>query len=101
MSKKKKKQKKYHDDSEYDYSDINYSGDIRKLMNDIADSIQGYIEYIETYAIFEGTTEIEWEKNMKQVKKLIKKLRKGDPSVFDISTLNEVLATDHKLIIGV
>ena len=99
--KKKKKKKKTYDDNDYDYSDINYSGDIRKLMNEIADSIQGYIDYIETYAIFEGTTESEWDKNMEIAKKLIKKLRKGDPSVFDIPTLNEVLASGHNLVLGV
>ena len=99
---KKKNKKKYngYDDSEYDYSDINYDGDIRKVMRDIASAIEGYLDYAETYAIFEGITEKEWETNMKIAKKLVKKLRKGDPSVFDIDTLNKVLATDHQLVIG-
>ena len=98
MSKKKKK-KNHYDKTEYDYSEINYSGDIRKLMDDIANSIEGYIDNMETYAIFEGMTEAEWDKNMKIAKKLIKKLRKGDPSVFDIDTLNRVLASGHKIVL--
>ena len=103
MGKKKKKKNRMmevYDENDYDYSDINYNGDIRKLMGHIASSIEGYIDYIETYAIFEGITEKEWETNMKIVKKLIKKLKKGDPSVFDVQTLNEVLATDHELVVG-
>ncbi len=96
MGKKKKK----NNIDEFDYSDINYNGDIRKLMLNIAESIEGYLDYMETYAIIEGISEEEWEKNMKIGKKLIKKLRKGDPSVFDIPTLNEVLSSDHQLVIG-
>lgn len=96
-NKKKKKKKKK---EEYDYSDINYDGDIRKMMKELADSIKGYIKYMEVYVIFEGVTEDEWKKNMKVAKKLIKKLKKGDPSVFNIDVLNEMLADDHKLVIG-
>lgn len=101
MGKKNKKKKcLINEDNEYDYSDINYNGDIRKFMTNIADSIEVYIDFIETYAIFEGITEDAWKQNMKIAKKLIKKLRKGDPSVFNISKLNEVISSNHKIIIG-
>lgn len=99
-NKKKKNKKKKKTDDEYDYSDINYSGDIRKLMKQMANSLECYIDFIETYAIFEGITEDEWQKNVKNIKKLIKKLRKGDPSVFDINNMNEVLTQGHQLVIG-
>ena len=96
MGKKKEKKKK----KIYDYSNINYDGDIRKMMKELARSIKGYIDYVEVYAIFDGITEKEWKKNMKRAKKLIKKLKKGDPSVFNIEVLNQVLDSDHKLVIG-
>ena len=96
----KNDKKKKNKEEEYDYSDINYSGDIRHLMSDIADSLEGYIDYIETFVIFSGITEKEWEKNIKTVKKLIKKLRKGNPSVFNIDELNNVLASEHQIIVG-
>lgn len=99
---KKKHKKQYKDDAndKYDYSDIIYDGDIRELMKNLADSIEGYIDYIETNAIFEGITEKEWDAQMEVAKKLVKKLRKGNPSVFDIETLNEVLASNHNLIVN-
>lgn len=98
--KKPKKKKKDHDDILYDYSDINYGGDIRKLMDQFADSIEGYVDSVNTYFIFEGINKEEWKKMKKQAKKLIRKLREGDPSVFDINVLNEVLASDHSIIVG-
>ena len=99
-NKKKKRKKKKNRDNEYDYSDIHYRGDIRKVMNAIADSLEDYINYIEVYIIFEGITEDDWIKNMKIAKKLIKKLRQGNPDVFDIPSLNELLDSGHDLIIG-
>ena len=104
VKKKKKKKKKKEKSNEYDlndfdYSDINYNGDIRKLMNDIADSIEGFLDYLEVYIIFEGASEKKLKKNINICKELIKKLRKGDPSVFDISALNEILASGHNLLI--
>lgn len=98
--KKKKKKQKEHDVTEYDYSDINYNGDIRKLMTQIADSIEEYVDSINSYFIFDGVHKDEWDMMEKKIKKLIKKLRKGDPSVFDIQTLNEVLASEHPIILG-
>lgn len=105
MGKKKKLKQKdvfeFDDDAEYDYSDIHEDPDtLRETMKKMADALECYKDYIETYAIFEGITEKEWEENMKLIKKLIKKLRRGDPSVFDISALNDVLDSDHNLIVG-
>ena len=94
IKKEKKKKKK-----KYDYSDINYDGDFRKVMKEHAKSLKGYIKYLEVYVIFEGMTEKEWKENMKIAKKLIKKLKKGDPSVYNINVLNEMLADNHKLVI--
>ena len=95
-----KKKKKKKNRGKYDYSDINYDGDFRKVMKQHAKAIKGYIKYIEVYAIFEGMTEEEWEENMKIAKKLIKKLKKGDPSVYNIDELNSTLAENHKLVIN-
>lgn len=94
----KKKKKNFYDD-EYDYSDIHYDGDFRELCQKIANSIEEFMELMETYAIFDGMTEDEWNSNIKKLKKLCKKLRKGDPSVFDIDRLNELLDSGHGLII--
>ena len=94
--KKKKKKKK----AKYDYSDINYDGDFRKVMKEHAKAIKGYIRYLEVYAIFEGMTEDEWKENIKIAKKLIKKLKKGDPSVYNIEELNNTLAENHRLVIN-
>ena len=99
--KKKDKVDKDDEPEEFDLSEINADeDDIRKKMKAMANSIECYLDYIETYAIFDGITEEEWKKNVKTVKKLIKKLRKGDPSVFDIPTLNNVLSQGHQLVIG-
>lgn len=93
---------KYNQDGEYDYSDIHEKEEkIIKAMKKMADSFECYKDYIETYAIYSGITEKEWKQNVKVVKKLIKKLRKGDPSVFDIEALNEALDSDHGLIMGI
>lgn len=89
------------DHSKYDYSDFNYDGDFLGLMRKIADSIESYIDYMETYAIYEGVTESEWNKNIKIANKLIKKLRKGDPSVFNVEALNDILSSDHHLIMNI
>ena len=99
---KKKKQKHIlaHENEEYDYSDIHYNGDIRKLMNDFADAIEGYLDSVNTYYIFEGVNEESWKKMKKKTKKLIKKLRQGDPSVFNIRMLNEVIESDNSIYMG-
>ena len=96
--KKKKHNKKY---EEYDYSEIHCDEyDLQAKMKKMAEALEYYKDYIETYTIFEGITEEEWEKNMQQLKKLIKKLKKGDPSVFDIDALNDMLDSGHQLVFG-
>ena len=84
----------------YDYSKIHYDGDIKELMTNIADNLEEYLIYVKTYAIFDGMSEEEWNENMKTAEKLIKKLRKGDPSVFNINELNNALDSEHDIILG-
>ena len=93
MGKKDKKTKKHVDSSadNYDYSDIEYSGDIRQMMRESADNLKVFLDYIEVYLIYEGMTSDQWKKTKRGLKKLIKKLRKGDPSVYDVTELNEYL----------
>lgn len=98
--KKKKKQKKYVNNDILDFSDIDYNGNFHKVMKQMADSLEYYINTADTDFIFDGISEDEWKKNVAIVEKLIKKLRKGDTSVFDIPTLNEVLSQGHQLVIG-
>ena len=99
--KKKKKEKEDNEYEEYDYSEINADEYyIRKKMKAMANSFEEYIDCIDTYAIFDGISEEEWKKHVKRIRKLIKKLRKGDPSVFDIPTLNEVLSREDQLVVG-
>lgn len=81
---KKKKEK------EYDYSEFNYEGDMKEMMRETAESIQQFVDYMEEYTIFEGMTDEEWKENSKTLKKLIKKLKKGDPSVFNVEVFNEL-----------
>jgi hypothetical protein len=83
MSKKKK-------EKEYDYSEFNYEGDMKEMMRETAESIQQFVDYMEEYTIFEGMTDEEWKENSKTLKKLIKKLKKGDPSVFNVEVFNEL-----------
>lgn len=49
----------------------------KKLMNDMADNLENYLEIIDNYVIIEGITKEEYDDSVKVVKKLIKKLRKG------------------------
>ena len=81
----------------YDYSKIHYDGDFRKKMNKIADSLDEYINYIKTYIIFNNMSEDEYNENIQIAEKLIKKLRKGDPSVFNIDELNNLLDNGYDI----
>ena len=101
----KKKIKKYtYNDyrNDYDYSNIHCDeGELILKMKKMAEALEYYKDYIETYTIFEGISEDQWNDNMKKLKKLIKKLKKGDPSVFDIDTLNDLLDSGHQLVFGI
>ena len=94
MSKIKKKRP-----TEYDYSELNYDGDIKKVMKEHAESFKYFIKYLEVYAIFEGMTEKKWKKTIKKAKKLCKKLKKGDPSVYNTKEFNKAIAEDRKLVV--
>lgn len=82
---------------DYDYSKIHYDGDFKKKMTKIADSLEEYVNYIKTYIIFNNMTEDEYNEHIKIVEKLIKKLRKGDPSVFNIDELNNILDNGYDI----
>lgn len=53
-----------------------------KDMDEMADALQKYISDFDRYIIKEGLSVEEYTKNKKTVKKLIKKLREHDRSVF-------------------
>lgn len=90
------KKHKYKD--KYDYSDIHYDGDVKKMLNEMGDVIESFASYMEKYAIF-SCSEEEWEENRKLIKKLIRKLKRGDPSCLDIDRMNEILDSGHNVLI--
>lgn len=90
--------KKHKHKDEYDYSDIHYDGDVKKMLNEMGDVIESFASYMEKYAIF-SCSEEEWEENRKLIKKLIRKLKKGDPSCLDIDRMNEILDSGHNVLI--
>ena len=92
MSKKHKYKDKYY------YSDIHDDGDVKKMLNEMGDVIESFASYMEKYAIF-SCSEEEWEENRKLIKKLIRKLKKGDPSCLDIDRMNEILDSGHNVLI--
>lgn len=49
----------------------------KKYMDSLADNLENYLNIIDRYVIIEGLPKEEYEKNVKTIKKLIKKLRKG------------------------
>ena len=51
-------------------------------MKEMAESLEEYLSVIENYVIINGLTEKEYDKAVETVKKLIKKLKKGDTSVY-------------------
>lgn len=90
--------KKHKHKDEYDYSDIHYDGDVKKMLNEMGDVIESFASYMEKYAIF-SCSEEEWEENRKLIKKLIRKLKKGDPSCLDIDRMNEIFDSGHNVLI--
>lgn len=90
--------KKHKHKDEYDYSDIHYDGDVKKMLNEMGDVIESFASYMEKYAIY-SCSEEEWEENRKLIKKLIRKLKKGDPSCLDIDRMNEILDSGHNVLI--
>lgn len=61
-----------------------------EFMNKVADSIETFMTQSERYIIIPGNDVEEMEKARKRVRKLIKKLRKGDTSVFDYERYQEI-----------
>ena len=71
-SKKKKKNKQKDEYKDYDYSEIHYDADeLVTCMKKMADALECYKDYIETYAIFEGITEEEWNKPNLQLQSFV------------------------------
>ena len=62
----------------------------KKLLNFIADSLESYIDVREELLIYEISPE-ELEKQLKKGRKLVKKIRKGDMSVFNEEVLEDEL----------
>lgn len=50
----------------------------KKLMKKMADNLENYLNIINRYVIIEGISKEEYDASVKKVKKLIKKLRKGE-----------------------
>ena len=62
----------------------------KKLLNFIADSLESYIDVREELLI-SGISPEELEKQLKKGRKLVKKIRKGDMSVFNEEVLEDEL----------
>lgn len=69
----------------------------KKVLNFIADSIESYLDIREELLISDTTSE-ELEKQLKKGRKLIKKIRKGDMSVFNEDVLSEELPKIEELM---
>lgn len=69
----------------------------KKVLNFIADSIESYLDIREELLISDTTPE-ELEKQLKKGRKLIKKIRKGDMSVFNEDVLSEELPKIEELM---
>lgn len=61
---------------------LNKNNITREMMEEQADNLENYLNIVENYIIIKGITKKEKEKAVKKVRKLIKKLREGDKSVY-------------------
>lgn len=91
----KKKKNKKNKDIDSSYSEFHYDGDLLELMKNMADGIEFYLNTTTRYMIIENITEEEYKSAVKQIKKLIKKLREGDTSVFSTEGFNELVDSGH------
>ena len=61
-------------------------------LDKMASNLENYLEILDRYIILEGITKEEYEASVKTIKKLIKKLRKGDvDSCIDMERYRELL----------
>lgn len=101
---KKKNKKKLKSSEElydkYDYSDIQYDGNIPELLYRIGEALEYYLDQAETYLIFFGVSEDEWKDAAEKIKDLAEKLKKGNPKGLNIDQLNMILRTQRSPIIG-
>lgn len=49
----------------------------KKMMKDMADDIESYLNQVEDYAIIQGLNRKEYDRAMKLARKLVEDLRKG------------------------
>jgi len=64
----------------------------KKMMKKMADNFESYLDIVDRYVIIDGLSEEEYETAKKRVKKLIKKLRKGEgDEVFDEERYREFM----------
>ena len=54
----------------------------KEFMKGMADALEEYLYALEEYIVIDGITEEEYADSINTLKKLIKKLRKGDTSVY-------------------
>lgn len=70
---------------------MKYSEEDKKVMKKMADNLETYIEIVDSKLIIDGITQEEYDEAMSTVKKLIKKLRKGEgDKVFNEERLLEL-----------
>lgn len=57
----------------------------------IADNIEGYLDLYSTYIIKDGVKEKEWDDNVKELRKMCKKIRRGDiDGIIDVDAYEEL-----------
>ena len=97
-SKKKNKEKSDESfDHGWDDFDVDVVDEVRSLTKPIAHSLECFKDFMETYTIFEGCTEEEWEVYMKKLDKLITKLKEEDASVFNREVVTDMIRNGHPL----
>lgn len=88
---KKKKKKKEIKEQSREYN--------REELSKMADALEQYFDIFDRCIICEHMDEEKYEKNMKIVRKLIKKLREGDgDSVFDLERYDDMMARKNNLM---
>lgn len=73
-----------------------YGYDLKEEMKKMADSLEDYLDIVDTFEILEGMSEEAYKKSKKDIEKLIKLLRKGRASeAFDKERLEDFVMKYH------